>query len=125
MDLANYNLSGNAEAGFSFFLVDPITGKNTDVEFTVFGSDSRHYRRAKTNAIRESIKGSTMTEDEISAKVYAQCVKGWSGLSEKGKDIAFDTETTYHRFNKYPWIMDQVSAKIENRLNFTKPPKKS
>lgn len=124
MDLADFDLKGNAEAGFEFTLYNPYTGEDTEIKISVVGSDSKAYRQAKAEAMRESIKGGVVDTDAVSAKVYAKCITGWSGFAENGKDLPFNPDTAEDILNRYPWVMDQVAAKVDNRLNFTKPPKK-
>lgn len=123
MDLSNYDLCALAEKGFECNLLDPSTGKPTDIVFNIIGSDSRVYREAKSKSYRSAALG--VSVDEISAEVYSSCVKDWSGLAMGDDEIEFSPEKCIEIFTKFPWIMDQVGLAVEKRANFMKAPVKS
>ena len=122
MDIANYDLRTNAEQGFAFTVVDPITRKDTDLTITIVGSDSKTFRRARTDALRDVVKaGGDFDEDQMTAQMCAACVTGWENMTENGEPVVFSVEKAVDLFARMGWLLDQVSAAIENRANFTKP----
>ena len=123
MDLANYNLSADADNGYALTILDPYNGKPTDIVINIIGADSKTYRTAKTNAYRESMQGKDA--DEISAKIYASCVTGWQNVVKDGKEIGFSPEKAFDLFCDLNWLMDQVGAAVEKRANFMKKPVKA
>lgn len=126
MNIFEYDLSTAAEEGFTLTLRDPLTGKDTDAEITVIGSDSKAYRRAKAEAMRKAAKAKDSDTDELSADVYAACIKDWDNLTdEKGEPIPFSQEKARELLGRFPWFMDQVGYAVDTRGNFMKPVEKS
>ena len=126
MNIFDYDLTTAAEEGFTLTLRDPISGEKTDAEITVIGSDSKTYRRAKAEAMRKVAKSQDSDPDEVSADVYAACVKGWDNLTDdKGKPIPFSQEKSRELLVKFPWLMDQIGMAVDSRANFMKPVEKS
>ena len=124
MDIANLDLRKNAEAGLDLVINHPLTGDETDIIISVVGSDSRQYRQAYAEEIRRAYTEKP-SHDESDARVYSQCITGWSGIEENGKEVEFSPEAALNIFSKYQWICDQVGLAVDARANFTKPPKKS
>jgi hypothetical protein len=127
MDIFDFDLTTGAERGFTFNLRNPLTGEKTDAEITVVGSDSKAYRRAKTEAMREAVKADgAFDDDEFSASVYSKCVTAWSGVNGRdGEPLECTAENAKQVMTDLPWFMDQVGGQIDKRSNFTKPAEKS
>jgi len=125
MDLSNYDLRTKAEDGHALTVLDPITFKPTDLVIHVIGSDSKVFRRARAQALRDVAKapkeGEEFDTDTVLAKVCAGCVTGWENMIENGEPVAFSTEKALDLLTRMGWLLDQVSGAIETRANFTKP----
>ena len=126
MNLFDLDLKGNAEAGFKMLVKNPITNEDTDCTISIVGSDSKAYRKARANSIREAMKvGGDIDTDKASAEIYAKCITGWTGMSGPDGEIKYSEEKALELLMQFSWLSDQVGIVIESRLNFTKPPKKS
>ena len=125
MDITDLDLTAAAESGFKFVLYHPVTEKDTDIEFEVYGSDSKRYRKARAEAQRKAMLDpeSKLSTDDLSAYIYARCIKAWKNIEEHEKEIVFSVEAAEDLFKRRLWILDQVAAKVDNRVNFTMPTK--
>lgn len=123
MDLSQYDLTANAEKGFDYVVKDPISGKATDATVTVMGSDSKAYRRIRNEITREVARsGKDIDADDLSCRIYAECITGWSGLSDGKGLIEYSKEAASKLMNDLPWLMDQIGLAVEKRANFTVKP---
>jgi hypothetical protein len=126
MNLFDLDLKSDAEAGFKMLVKHPVTNKDTDCTISVVGSDSKVYRKARADSIREAMKkGGDIDTDEASAEIYAKCITGWIGMSGPDGEIKYSEEKALELLMRFSWLCDQLGIVIESRLNFTKPLKKS
>jgi hypothetical protein len=125
MDLKNFNLRADAENGFCLKIKNPRDGSDTDAEVTILGSDSKRYRKAYTEELRNSFQGGEADQDEINARIYGKCIVNWKGFNEDGKVLEFSTEKAIKLLTEHQWLCDQVGKAVDNRLNFSRPPKKN
>lgn len=125
MNLYEYDLEKNAENGFTFHIYDPVTGKKTDAEIDLVGSDSKTYRRARSDALRAMAKGDIKEEEQFTAMVVAKCITGWRNLNNGSDEILFSHDSAYKMLCELYWLCELLINAIEKRTNFTKPLKKN
>ena len=128
MNLFDYDLTANADAGFSMKVRSPLTGEESDAVIHLVGSDSKSYRRVRTEVMRKHAKlGSEDKDyvadvDTVNAEVYSKCITGWDGMSGPDGLIEFSEVKALELLTKFAWLCDQVAGAVDNRLNFTKLP---
>ena len=131
MELFDYDLAKNAESGFTMKVRSPLTGEETDAVIELVGSDSKTYRRVRAEVMRKHAKLASEDKeyiadaDQVNAEVYSKCITGWSGMTGEGKEIEFSESKAFELLSQFNWLCDQVANAVDNRLNFTKPPKAS
>ena len=127
MDISAYNYREMAEGGYTFALLHPETGEETDIRVSVIGQDSKAYNKAFTQTIRDANEDEELKNDTqaINARVYGACVTSIENMEVEGEPFEFSPENVIALLEQFPWLCSQVSAAVEKRVNFTKPPKKS
>ena len=106
------------EDGAEINIVNPVTGKKSDVFIKVRGPDSKVFRDAILELNRKQL-----TDDQASmVKVLAKSTISWRGLVEDdGKTpVEFSPELALTIYEKSPDIANQVMTFISERQNFTK-----
>jgi len=119
MDLAKIDIVSVSEKGFTFkFILDGI---ETDLSIDVLGAASRTHKQAmqKIEAYKQQCyKRGKSPEDEVLEEKFidllAACTKGWKGLEEDGKAVAFSQDEAKRVYAAYPLLMKQVSEAIHN-----------
>lgn len=129
MDLSNYDLTADAEKGFTINVYDPVTLEPSDIDIDIIGAESTAYRVAKSNGLRDVAKrtqnGENVDTDIEEAKIYATCITGWKNLALDGAELEFTLENATKVLIRFAWLRDQVAAAVEKRANFTKLPARS
>ena len=125
MDLANFNLAAQAEAGASLTILNPIDGTKTDLVITVAGSESATYRNAVFAASSEytykddaDLKDKIDVIDKRNGVTYAACIMGWVNMEFDGKPVEFSHDEAARILADTPWLTDQIGAFIKDRANF-------
>ena len=130
MDLQAFDTRTAANEGRPCPLRDPA-GKATDVVLTLYGADSDRYRQAVQEAAdRRLAKGRDGLTSLTSAEMYEEsldrlvrCTGGWSGLTEKGKPLAFSGEAARRLYEAAPAVREQAQEFIHARSHFSPPSK--
>lgn len=129
MELSNYNLAEQAEAGYEFEIVHPGTGEKLGGFIKVRGNESRavqNYNRRRFTEIqkrerRNKGKDVDYSLDEIedisveSAKVR---VISWRNIKKEGSELPFTPENAEIVFREFPWIREQVMEASADLLHF-------
>ena len=141
MDIANLDLSKNANEGSILNLVypadvgehekgDPITDGKEKGEKQFFiklmGTDSDTYRRLSNQSLEKSFNSRDkkkkvdieVTQREVAAK-FAKCTTDCYFI-ENGKEVKCTTSEMTRIYLQYTWIKEQVDEFINDRSNFTK-----
>lgn len=127
IDLAEFDLQGEAERGSTMPVLNPRTGAPTGATISVYGIDSRAYRVA-LRRIRDEVAANFEREptDEDDglllgrAREAAAAAHAWEGIAVKGDRLDFSTENAVEAFRLYPWLADQVLVYVRARGNFSK-----
>jgi phage/plasmid-associated DNA primase len=53
-----------------------------------------------------------------SVELLAKCTKGWSGITESGKEVPFSYENAVKLYTKYLWLREQIDRFMADRSNF-------
>lgn len=127
IDLANYDLTAQANAGADIDILDPYTLEKfaEPVVFRVLGSESDERFKVESELARElSTKqsGADIDIEDFKMKIYAKLVVKVTGLQMDGVEVSADYETIYKLFKKYNWIYRQVKLGIDKRENFLAKP---
>ena len=99
----------------------PLTRDETDIVFTVCGTDSKQYRQAvrdimvKRMADQEA-DSSEFDNDEI--EILARCTIDFKGLLIDGKEPEKSLESIMQIYSDFSWLKDQVDKFIANKNNF-------
>lgn len=101
-------------------IISPKTGEPTDFYITVMGPDTKEFRRAKSAAIRQSIKDDGDNYEESALDVILSVTIGWRGLTREGKSVDFTKEDCKRLYENSPFVLDQVDLFLADRKNFTK-----
>lgn len=107
------------ETGAEFQIKDE-NGKLIDAFITVAGLDSKLFRNAKSEMMRNVITNDGKDAEEIRAKASAAIILNWRGLMNGEDKFTFGAENAEKLCNNAPFIMDQIDTFITNRGNFTK-----
>ena len=122
-DLATLDTSKVAEEGAELLVAHPTTGEDLGIKITLIGTDSKTFRDISKSRATASLKKKTreidLDQNESDAvELLAKCTKGWTGITENGKDIPFGHENAVELYTKYLWMRDQVDRFIVDRSNF-------
>ena len=99
-------------------IIDPTTGKDTDIEIEVYSLDSKQYRKV-TTAIAKS------EEEKTGEFLLASLTKSWTNVQFKKKDVELTIENATELYGKVPVIYAQLEKVIYNRVKFMKALPKS
>ena len=102
-------------------IIHPITKDETDIVFTVSGTDSKQYRQAVRDVMvrRMSDPDSDASEfDSDEVEILARCTVGFKGLLIDGESPDNTLESITKIYAEFTWIKDQVDKFIANKSNF-------
>lgn len=101
-------------------IISPRTSEPTDFYIRVMGPDTKEFRRAKSAAIRKSIKSDDGDYDDSALEVILAVTVGWRGIERDGKAVDFTREDCERLYQNSPYILDQVDLFLADRKNFIK-----
>lgn len=119
MDIGSLCTSETAEC----VIKDPKTGADTDIKITVYGSDSRQFRKvvkaqAKA-AVAAKAEGRDMEDSiEKDAEYLADLTEGWEGVQMGGKELKFSRENAIKVYTASAIVRNQVNHFITRQSNF-------
>lgn len=122
-DLAKLDTSKVAEEGAELRVAHPTTGEDLGITITLIGTDSKTFRDISkiraTMALKKKSREIDLDQNEQdSIELLARCTKGWSGITENGKDIPFNHENAVELYTKYLWLREQIDRFMADRSNF-------
>ena len=122
MDIRRFDSVTNAEAGMRLTLTDPVTKKDLGAGLILFGADSSVHKQARKEIdARNRMLGRALTNEELAdqtAELLARCTKGWWGLEDGGKEMAFSQDKAKEIYLAYPEIAERTATFIFTRANF-------
>ena len=122
-DLAKLDTAKVAEEGAELRVAHPTTGEDLGITITLIGTDSKTFRDISKSRATASLKKKTreidLDQNESDAvDLLAKCTKGWSGITENGKEIAFSYDNAVQLYTKYLWLREQIDRFMADRSNF-------
>ena len=122
-DLAKLDTAKVAEEGAELRVAHPTTGEDLGIVITLIGTDSKTFRDISkiraTMALKKKTREIDLNQNEQdSIELLARCTKGWSGITENGKDIPFSHENAVELYTKYLWLREQIDRFMADRSNF-------
>ena len=122
-DLAKLDTAKVAEEGAELRVAHPTTGEDLGIVITLIGTDSKTFRDISkiraTMALKKKTREIDLDQNEQdSIELLARCTKGWSGITENGKDIPFNHENAVQLYTKYLWLREQIDRFMADRSNF-------
>ena len=122
-DLAKLDTAKVAEEGAELRVAHPTTGEDLGITITLIGTDSKTFRDISKSRATASLKKKTREIDldqneSDSVELLAECTKGWSGITENGKEIVFSFENAVQLYTKYLWLREQIDRFMADRSNF-------
>ena len=122
-DLAKLDTAKVAEEGAELHVAHPTTGEDLGITITLIGTDSKTFRDISKSRATASLKKKTreidLDQNESDAvDLLAKCTKGWSGITENGKEIAFSYDNAVQLYTKYLWLREQIDRFMADRSNF-------
>lgn len=124
MDLNVFDLASPAEAGATFNIRHPVTLEETDVTVTIVGKDSPTYRNcikrlANIELSKDGEKRAAELES-LEAQLLASAIRGWSGLTENGKELPFSYDKAVEILSNpaFNSLASQINEKINDRTLF-------
>jgi hypothetical protein len=109
-------------------ITHPVTKEETDIVFTVSGTDSKAYRQSVRDVMvrrmaNTDAPASELEDDEI--EILAHCTKSFRGLTIDGKEPEQSLEGFIKIYSEFPWIKEQVDKFIGKKSNFFLKPQKT
>lgn len=102
----------------------PTTGKNTGMVVTVYGKDSATFlaanRKQKMKFLEDVERDPKLVADAVGYEFIADCVAGWSGVSENDEELPFTRENLIRVCKQHKWLFDQIDQTIIKRKLFIK-----
>ena len=122
-DLAKLDTAKVAEEGAELFVAHPTTGEDLGITITLIGTDSKTFRDISKSRATASLKKKTreidLDQNESDAvELLAKCTKGWTGITENGKEVAFSYDNAVQLYTKYLWLREQIDRFMADRANF-------
>ena len=122
-DLAKLDTAKVAEEGAELFVAHPTTGEDLGITITLIGTDSKTFRDISKSRATASLKKKTreidLDQNESDAvELLAKCTKGWTGITENGKEVAFSFDNAVQLYTKYLWLREQIDRFMADRSNF-------
>lgn len=132
MDLANLDLSKNAEIEAVLHVVHPISleeqfdDNGNPVTITVLGMESSIAKRIGKARAQKQLNSRKNKQDldeikEFSISLLAKLTVASSGFKENGIEVNLaDNNEAIRVYNQYSWLRDQLDEFIMDRANFYK-----
>ena len=122
-DLAKLDTAKVAEEGAELRVAHPTTGEDLGITITLIGTDSKTFRDISKSRATASLKKKTreidLDQNESDAvELLAKCTKGWTGITENGKQVAFSYDNAVQLYTKYLWLREQIDRFMADRSNF-------
>ena len=122
-DLAKLDTAKVAEEGAELHVAHPTTGEDLGITITLIGTDSKTFRDISKSRATASLKKKTreidLDQNESDAvELLAKCTKGWSGITENGKEVVFSFDNAVQLYTKYLWLREQIDRFMVDRSNF-------
>ena len=122
-DLAKLDTAKVAEEGAELRVTHPTTGEDLGITITLIGTDSKTFRDISKSRATASLKKKTreidLDQNESDAvELLAKCTKGWTGITENGKEVAFSYDNAVQLYTKYLWLREQIDRFMADRANF-------
>ena len=122
-DLAKLDTSKVAEEGAELLVSHPTTGEDLGIQITLIGTDSKTFRDISKSRATASLKKKSREIDldqneQDSIELLAKCTKGWTGITENGKEVAFSYDNAVQLYTKYLWLREQIDRFMADRSNF-------
>ena len=122
-DLAKLDTAKVAEEGAELRVAHPTTGEDLGITITLIGTDSKTFRDISKSRATASLKKKTreidLDQNESEAvDLLAKCTKGWTGISENGKEVVFSFDNAVQLYTKYLWLREQIDRFMADRSNF-------
>ena len=122
-DLAKLDTAKVAEEGAELRVAHPTTGEDLGITITLIGTDSKTFRDISKSRATASLKKKTreidLDQNESDAvDLLAKCTKGWAGITENGKEVAFSYDNAVQLYTKYLWLREQIDRFMADRSNF-------
>ena len=122
-DLAKLDTAKVAEEGAELRVAHPTTGEDLGIVITLIGTDSKTFRDISKSRATASLKKKTreidLDQNESDAvDLLAKCTKGWTGITENGKEVAFSYDNAVQLYTKYLWLREQIDRFMADRSNF-------
>ena len=122
-DLAKLDTAKVAEEGAELRVAHPSTGEDLGITITLIGTDSKTFRDISKSRATASLKKKTreidLDQNESDAvELLAKCTKGWTGITENGKEVAFSYDNAVQLYTKYLWLREQIDRFMADRSNF-------
>ena len=122
-DLAKLDTAKVAEEGADLHVAHPTTGEDLGITITLIGTDSKTFRDISKSSATASLKKKTreidLDQNESDAvDLLAKCTKGWAGITENGKEVAFSYDNAVQLYTKYLWLREQIDRFMADRSNF-------
>ena len=122
IDLADLDTSAACDEGAELELVHPRTQVGLGMFITMYGVDSKIWRRALSDVgERRARKRGTPSLDEVRAQnieILARCTRSWRGIRVDGGEPPCTYENARALYTRFPWITDQVDAFAGDRGNY-------
>jgi hypothetical protein len=109
-------------------ITHPVTKEETDIVFTVYGTDSKAYRQAVRDVMVRRMANTDAASSELEddgIEILAHCTKGFRGLTIDGKEPEQSLDGFIKIFSEFHWIKEQVDIFIGNKSNFFLKPQKT
>jgi hypothetical protein len=121
MDIKKFDSITQAEKGIELIL-EEAHGEDKGAALILYGADSSAYKEVEREQNRKNAeKRGRLTSDELNAQALEKivaCTKGWRGLTEGGKDLAFSPAAAAKLYKDYPELSDRAVSFIFTRSNF-------
>lgn len=128
LDLGVTNLAEQAEAGYTFEVLHPVTEEGTGAFITVRGDQSKivqAFGRKRFAVLQKKQQKQGKNADfsldeleEMAVEAAVVRIKNWKGFEDKGSDIPFTKENAISILTEHPWIRTAVTEAAENLENF-------
>ena len=96
------------------------------VTITVVGTYSKRYKRAQDHQTTLAVKGGRrvkVTGDKLRTQrenLAAHCIIAWDGFFDANGSVDCTPENILDAFEKYPFILEQAEAAMDDHANFSK-----
>lgn len=131
-DLADFDLSADAERGTTVELLNPVTGvaltsdDGRPITITVKGADSETYEDAQFDARHraqfapEASRERRDFMEDLACHVLGKVTAAWEGVAVEGSAWECNAEAATALYRRFPWIRAQVDAAVNDRRRYAK-----